>query len=120
MKVLSTEEKLKFVRTSVSWIQGKDTMDTCFILNYGYEAPLPWPQVKILFYEGSNLNDKQVRLRLDTEKTENGLKLVPESLGMNVPSTCTIVIIAGKYTKSSFVFFIVKVMFKIHFKTKPF
>ena len=42
---LSDAEKLKFVSKSVSWIQGQDTMDSCFILNFGYEAPLPWPQV---------------------------------------------------------------------------
>ena len=26
-----------------------DIMHTCFILNFGYEAPLPWPQVYIHF-----------------------------------------------------------------------
>ena len=46
-RFLKNEEKLEFVRTSVSWISGKDIMDTCFVLNYGYEAPLPWPQVNI-------------------------------------------------------------------------
>ena len=45
MMILSDEEKLKFVNTSGSWIEGKDIMDTCFLLNFGYEAPLPWPQV---------------------------------------------------------------------------
>ena len=46
-RVLSYEEKFEFVRTTVSWISSKrkDIMDTCFILNFGYEAPLPWPQV---------------------------------------------------------------------------
>ena len=34
-------------------------------------------------------------MRLDDEDTGNGLLLVPGSYGMNVPSTCTIVIIAG-------------------------
>ena len=46
-KALPVEEKLDFVSKTVSWIQGKDIMDSCFILNYGYEAPLPWPQVSI-------------------------------------------------------------------------
>ena len=46
-KFLTDEEKLAFLKTSVSWISSKDIMDTCFILNYGYEAPLPWPQVNI-------------------------------------------------------------------------
>ena len=45
MRVLLDTEKLGFVRTSVSWIEGQDIMDNCFILNFGYEAPLPWPQV---------------------------------------------------------------------------
>ena len=43
--VLHDEEKLEFVKTSVSWIEGRDIMDACFALNFGYEAPLPWPQV---------------------------------------------------------------------------
>ena len=43
---VSFEEKLEFIRTTVSWIEGKDIMDTCFVLNFGYEDPLPWPQVK--------------------------------------------------------------------------
>ena len=35
-------------------------------------------------------------MRLDDEDTGNGLKLVAGSYGMDVPSACTIVIIAGK------------------------
>ena len=46
VRLLSYEEKLAFVKTTVSWIEGKDIMDTCFVLNFGYEDPLPWPQVK--------------------------------------------------------------------------
>ena len=34
-------------------------------------------------------------MRLDDEDLENDLQLVPGSHGMNVPSACTIVIIAG-------------------------
>ena len=34
-------------------------------------------------------------MKLDNEDTGKGLKLVPETYGMNVPSACTIVIIAG-------------------------
>ena len=34
-------------------------------------------------------------MRLADEDSENGLQLVPGSHGMNVPSACTIVIIAG-------------------------
>ncbi len=39
-------------------------------------------------------------MTLDDEDTENGLQLVPGSHGMNVPSTCTIIIIAGKIRKA--------------------
>ena len=55
MRVLSYEEKLVFLKTTVSWIEGKDIIDTCFILNFGYEAPLPWPQVKFKLNSGSKL-----------------------------------------------------------------
>ena len=34
-------------------------------------------------------------MKQDDEDTGIGIKLVPGSYGMNVPSTCTIVIIAG-------------------------
>ena len=47
MRLLPEKEKLEFLKTSVSWIESKDIMDTCFVLNYGYEFPLPWPQVSI-------------------------------------------------------------------------
>ena len=39
------KEKMEFVRAAVTWISGMDIMDNCFVLNFGYEAPLPWPQV---------------------------------------------------------------------------
>ena len=48
MRLLPEKEKLEFLKTSVSWIESKDIMDTCFVLNYGYEFPLPWPQVQVL------------------------------------------------------------------------
>ena len=38
----------------------------------------------------------KVLMQLDNEDIGNGLKLLPGSHGMNVPSTCTIVVIAGK------------------------
>ena len=44
-RVLPEDEKLDFVRTSVSFIEGTDVMDSCLILNFGYEKSLPWPQV---------------------------------------------------------------------------
>ena len=45
IKNVPAEENFSFVRKSVYWIEGRDVMDTCFVLNFGYEAPLPWPQV---------------------------------------------------------------------------
>ena len=101
--VLLEKEKLEFVKTSVFWIEGRDIMDTCFTLNYGYEAPLPWPQVlshnMCTLWISPDLmtfdKTKQVRMRLADEDSENGLQPVPGSHGMNVPSACTIIIIAG-------------------------
>ena len=81
-KFLTNEEKLAFVKASVSWISSKDIMDTCFVLNFGYEALLPWPQVCISL--------------IKTQEMGEGLRLVPETHSMDVPSACTIVIIAGK------------------------
>ena len=47
MRVLPELEKLEFLKASVSWIESKDIMDTCFVLNFGYPFPLSWPQVLI-------------------------------------------------------------------------
>ena len=45
-------------------------------------------------------------MTLDDEVTGTGLNIVPESYGMDVPSSCTIVIIAGEkrqlYSKIKF------------------
>ena len=43
-RVLPSVKEFEFVKVSVSWIGAKN-MENCFILNFGYEAPLPWPQV---------------------------------------------------------------------------
>ena len=43
-KVSPSVKEFEFVKASVTWIGAKN-MDNCFILNFGYEAPLPWPQV---------------------------------------------------------------------------
>ena len=37
-------------------------------------------------------------MRLDNENMGKGLHFVPETYGMDVPSACTIVIIAGNVT----------------------
>ena len=57
MRVLSIEEKFEFIRTTVSWIEGKDIIDTCFVLNFGHDASLPWPQVEIRLHTyGRSIN----------------------------------------------------------------
>ena len=100
---MSNEEKIEFVKTSVSWISSKDKIDSCFVINFGYKAPLPWPQVNVSLCLSKNslfINfHKKVWMRLDNEDTGKGLQLVPESHGMDVPSACTIVIIAGKLSQ---------------------
>ena len=42
---MSKEEQFSFVRAYSAWIKGKDIVDTCFVLNFGYTDQLPWPQV---------------------------------------------------------------------------
>ena len=88
MRVLPEEEKLDFVKTSVTWIQGQDIMDSCFVLNYGYEAPLPWPQVSIC--------DSVTRISYFIRTIQVRMKLDDETNGMDVPISCSMVIIAGK------------------------
>ena len=88
---------MEFVSKSVSWIQGQDIMDTCFVLNFGYAAALPWPQVEIWIHKESlHFSHLKVFMTLDDEDSGTGLNFVPESYGMDVPSACTIVIIAGE------------------------
>ena len=45
---LTGKEKLEFIETSVTWIEGRDIIDSCFALNFGYDAPLPWPQASTI------------------------------------------------------------------------
>ena len=51
--------------------------------------------IVVHMYIGQNLFYNQVRMKLYND-TGKGLLLIPKTYGMNVPSTCTIVIIAGK------------------------
>ena len=73
-RALSDTEKLQFVSKSVFWIQGKDTMDSCFILNFGYEASLPWPQVRI-HIGGKITLDKTLEADISINKTSNPFNL---------------------------------------------
>ena len=43
-----------------------------------------------------SVDDKQVRMRLELMDSGNGTKIVPQTDGMAVSRTCTIVIIAGE------------------------
>ena len=47
-RVLTDEEKFEFVKTFASWIEERDIINNCFVLNFGYMVPLPWPQVLFL------------------------------------------------------------------------
>ena len=92
---LSEDEKLNFMNKTVSWIQlTENIIDSCFVLNFGYSQPLPWPQVILLYshwYISVPLFDlTQMRLTLDSQ-----LHLTPGTGGLKVPSSCTVVIIAG-------------------------
>ena len=92
---LSEDEKLNFMNKTVSWMKlTENIMDSCFVLNFGYSQPLPWPQVILLYsywYISVPLFDlTQVRLTLDSQ-----LHLTPGTGGLKVPSSCTVVIIAG-------------------------
>ena len=86
---------MAFVRTTVAWIQQRNIVDSCFTLNYGYIGALPWPQVyhirlhKISFIQKVNLKS--------VDGTQSLLP-TPGTHGMNVPTACTIVIIAGMKT----------------------
>ena len=51
----------------------------CFILNFGYNKPSTFPEIKLVPHLGANLN--------------------VGSLGLNSPSKCSIVVIGGKYLK---------------------
>ena len=93
-KALSIEEKIAFVKDTVS---GQGNMNACFVLNYGFEEQLPWPQVRQKIWLGL---DKQplvskVMSSMNDKNPSNTLKLVPGTFGMNIPSSCSIVIIAG-------------------------
>ena len=48
-----------------------------------------------------SINHLKVSMTLDYEEPGEGLKLVPGTQGMDVPSACTIVIIAGSLTSTA-------------------
>ena len=46
---LTSEEQSLFIRKTFSWIHGHDIIDTCIVLNFGFDSPLPWPQVDMIY-----------------------------------------------------------------------
>lgn len=48
-KTLTGEEQFLFIRKAFSWIHGHDIIDTCIVLNFGFDSPLPWPQVDMIY-----------------------------------------------------------------------
>ena len=76
---------MEFVSKSVHWINGQDIMDTCFVLNYGYEAPLPWPQVlngKLNPYIDKHINyNKRYVCNWIMQKHAIVSSLFPEAMG---------------------------------------
>ena len=63
------------------------------LLSPGHRFKLEYVKDRLLVLITFN---KQVWTRLDDEDTGNGVQLVPETFGMDVPNACTIAIIAGE------------------------
>ena len=82
---MSWPELPQFWRLNISTFQD---------ISFSFGDPENAPSLMYM-YDLINVN-KQVWMRLDDEDKRKGLQLVPESYGMDVPSACTIVIIAGK------------------------
>ena len=76
-----SEGKIVFILNILKWQQLDDVLNDkkCFILNVGYFAPLPFPDIKL----SSDLNSL-FHLNVGT-------------LGINSPNKCSIVVIGGKY-----------------------
>merc|ERR1712155_146175 len=75
-----SEGKVDFILNILKWQQSEDVLNDkgCFILNFGYAAPLPFPDIKL-------------SPNLDTFHLNLG------TLGINSSNKCSIVVIQGKY-----------------------
>ena len=73
------EEKIAFIQDILTWQTGSNILlhQGCFILNFGYNKPFTFPEIKLVPHLGANLN--------------------VGSLGLNSPSKFSIVVIGGKY-----------------------
>ena len=76
----------------VAWINARDyfynndrdIIESCFILNFGFNDELPYPQIMLYL-------DSISPLLVPGTGNLNG------DWGMNLPSSCSVVIISGKY-----------------------
>ena len=64
-KTLTNKEQFLFIKKTFSWIHGHDIIDTCIVQNFGFEAPIPWPQVDMIYLIYSSNNLFKWVLRLD-------------------------------------------------------
>ena len=77
---LNHAEELKFIRYASVWRKGQQfELDSCLFYNFGYEKDLPYTSI--------------------TSNLEMDLSLSLNINGMEAPSGCSIVLIAGKYVK---------------------
>ena len=104
-----------FMKNIVAWINareyfyknGRDQLESCFVLNFGYLDELPYPSITV------DMNHIKIFKRLASETPARANFIVPgtrsmhsdnpdmekitKGWGMNLPSSCSIVIISGKY-----------------------
>ena len=77
---MTHEEKIDLIQNIFKWMSnGEDDLQDqrCFILNFGFKLPFPFPEVQL--YPNSDFH------------------LNVGSLGLKSPSKCSIVVIGGKY-----------------------
>ena len=76
---LTHDERFDFIQDILRWVNGADILQDqgCFILNFGYKQPLPFPEIKLSL-------DPNFYLNVGTD-------------GLNSPSKCSLVVIGGKY-----------------------
>ena len=105
-----------FMKNVVAWINareyfyknGRDQLKSCFVLNFGYLDDLPYPSITV------DMNHIKIFKRLASGTPARANFIVPGTRnmysdhpymeeikkgewGMNLPSSCSIVVISGKY-----------------------
>ena len=55
---MTESEKFEFVIDTVVWMKGHNVMekDGCFVMNFGYEHPLPYPTINWSFEKNFMVN----------------------------------------------------------------